>query len=218
MHNKVAKSARNKYENYPGQEITNDHNFKFNQSPYIPLSINNPPSNDYISNWMSIPASFWIDPLIASSVKSTSLNLRELLRHLIRRTVSPQMLPAQLPLILFHAERGRRAPCGQVNRMKFIFNMLWSLPYGDPGFAPRLRRMDAYLLVDCADIGRIKMQPSSVSHSLPPQLLKHSPSWILKLKNNRDAEMNRLLRTRSEYSTHIVVNKNHTMCTRYFPS
>lgn len=54
--------------------------------------------------------------------------------------------------------------------------------------------MDAYLLVDRADIGRIKMQPSSVSHSLPPQPLKHSPSWILKLKNNRDAEMNRPLR------------------------
>lgn len=38
---------------------------------------------------MSISASFWIDPLIASSVKSTSLNLRELLQHLIRRTVFP---------------------------------------------------------------------------------------------------------------------------------
>lgn len=108
MHNKVAKSVCNKCENYSGQEITNDHNFKFNQSPYIPLSINNLPSNDYVSNWMSIPASFWIDPLIASSVKSTSLNLRELLRHLIRRTVSPQMLPAQLPLILF-SRRTRKA-------------------------------------------------------------------------------------------------------------
>lgn len=72
MYYKVAKSVRNKCENYPGQEITNDHNFKFDQSPYIPLSINNLPSNDYVSNWMSIPASFWIDPLIASSVKSFS--------------------------------------------------------------------------------------------------------------------------------------------------
>lgn len=89
MHNKVAKSVRNKCENYPGQEILPVIIILNLINLYIPLSINNPPSNDYVSNRMSISASFWIDPLIASSVKSTSLNLRELLHHLIRRTVFP---------------------------------------------------------------------------------------------------------------------------------
>lgn len=50
---------------------------------------------------------------------------------------------------------------------------------------------DGCIFADRADIGRIKMQPSSVPHS-SSRSLKHSPSWILKLQNNRDVEMNRL--------------------------
>jgi len=124
------------------------------------------------------------------------------------------MLPAPLPLILLHERRGRQALCGQVNWMKLIFNMLWSLLHGDPRDSPLGYERWMHIFVDRTDIGWIKMQPSFVSHS--SQHLKHSPSWILKLQNNCNVEMNRLAlmqRTQwSEYSMICVLSWPKIIC------
>jgi len=110
--NELAKSVHNKRGNYPGQDITSDRDCKSNQSSpldHIPRIVSLPHliirrEATTSGNGMSIAASFRIDPLIAPSVKSTSLNLRELLRHLIRRTAYPQMPPARPLFILFFAQ------------------------------------------------------------------------------------------------------------------
>lgn len=54
-----------------------------------------------------------------------------------------------------------------------------------------------YKCADRADIGRIKTQPTTLLLRVVFRyyFLRHSPSWILKLQNNRDAAMNRLRST-----------------------